>query len=135
MVQIDGSITVEKVFSELGIHYKKLFCRKSVLYLCKIPSTGITFDLRYDENEYVRIWKIINQRILFCVAKKHKYKITNTHYNVIGFEVTDEGDVRLFSEQKVYVNAPGSYRCLTLMIKDYIEMIYYIEAISIGENS
>ena len=115
--------TVDTILNQLGINYRKHPCRNSALYFCKMPVNGLTFDLEYNENGTVQMWRFVGTAPVSKAGMKYEYHTPEYPDSAIGLEVTEEGDVRFYLRQKVNKNDPDRVIFITSMIMDYIRRI------------
>ena len=112
------------VLDRLRIKYRKLPCRDGAFYYCTIPFNGYTFDLQCgDKDNTVRIWRFIGTAPLSKAGRRCEYRNPHYPWAVIGMEVTDEGDVSFYAEQKIEMTDRKSAARIDKMISGYIEMI------------
>ena len=112
------------VLDRLRIKYRKLPWREGAFYYCTIPSNGYTFDLQCeDKDNTVRIWKFIGTAPLSKAGRRCEYRNPHYPWAVIGMEVTDEGDVSFYAEQKIEMTDRKSAARIDKMISGYIDMI------------
>ena len=112
------------VLDRLRIKYRKLPCRDGAFYYCTIPSNGYTFDLQCeDKDNTVRIWRFIGTAPLSKAGRRCEYRNPHYPWAVIGMEVTDEGDVSFYAEQKIEMTDRKSAARIDKMISGYIDMI------------
>lgn len=111
------------VLSRLGIKYRELPCGNGVLYLCRIPANGYTFDMKCDNHGVIRLWRFIGTAPLSKAGSKFEYRNPKQLCSVVGMEVTDEGDVSFYAEQKVDVADVKSFAQIDRMITRYVNMI------------
>ena len=109
--------------SRLGILYRDLPCRNGELYFCTIPSNGITFDLQYSKDGTIRLWRFVSTTTISKAGVRCEYRKQNYPHAVIGIEVTDEGDISLFAEQKIDGDDPRSEARFLKMLHGYTELI------------
>lgn len=113
----------EATFERLGISYKKLPCRKGEFFYCKSPTGDATFNLKYDENGIIRLWRFVATAPISKAGKHCVYRKPDYPYAKIGIEVTDEGDVCFFAEQAIDINDPQKIFRIDKMISGYINLI------------
>lgn len=112
------------VLDRLRIKYRKLPCRDGAFYYCTIPFNGYTFDLQCgDKDNTVRIWRFIGTAPLSKAGRRCEYRNPHYPWAVIGMEVTDEGDVSFYAEQKIEMTDRKSAARIDKMISGYIDMI------------
>lgn len=109
--------------SRLGINYRDFPCRRGEFYFCTIPERKLTFDIQYEENGLIRLWRFIGTAPASKAGKRCEYRAPQYPSAVVGMEVTDEGDVSFYAEQKIDVSDANSAIRIDRMISRYINMI------------
>lgn len=113
----------EAALNRLGITHRDLPCRNGEFYFCTIPSTGTTFDLQCGEDDTIRLWRFVDTTSLSKAGMRCEYRKPSHPHTVIGLEVTDEGDVSLYAEQRIDGNAPQRESRIVRMIEGYTSMV------------
>ena len=114
---------LETELNRLQIKYRKLPTRSGAFYYCKMPTNGYTFDLQCDDQGNIQIWKFIGTAPLSKAGNRYEYRDSKDPCAVVGVEVTDEGDVSFFAEQKMDVASCDSDHRIGSMIRGYINII------------
>lgn len=115
--------TVRAVLSRLGIDYRDFPCRNGEFYFCTIPEKKLNFDIQYEENGLIRLWRFIGTASASKAGKRCEYRASKYPSAVVGMEVTDEGDVSFYAEQKIDVTDAKCAVRIDRMISRYINMI------------
>ena len=111
------------VFNRLGIIYKNLPCGKGEFYFCTIPSTGITFDLSYEEGKYVKLWRIICTNLKSKARQRYEYNRLDYQNSVIGIEVSDDGEVCFYAEQRIIEGDNQLENKIARMIEGFVSIV------------
>ena len=115
--------TLGAALSRLGINYRDFPCRSGEFYFCTIPEKKLTFDIRYEENGLIRLWRFIGTAPASKAGKRCEYRASKYPSAVVGMEVTDEGDVSFYAEQKVDTTDSRSAARIDRMISSYINLL------------
>ena len=112
---------IEAVFDRLEIEYRKLACGDGLLYFCT-PANGVTFDLFVDPEGNVKLWRFVAAVPDAGDAVKCEYRGPGFPWDIIGLEVTGEGEVIMFVTRKVDGTSARCGTDLSCMIASYCEM-------------
>lgn len=115
-------VNAKGTLSRLHIAYRELPCRNGWFYYCKKPD-GVSFDIKIDDHGIIRLWKFIGTAPLSKSGNRCEYRNSQQPCSAVGIEVTDEGDVSFYAEQKVDVIDAKSAARIDRMISCYINMI------------
>ena len=115
-------INAVETLKRLHITYKEFPCRTGGLFLCKKPD-GISFDIKIDDNGFIRLWRFIGKAPLSKSGSRCEYRNPHKPFSVVGMEVTDEGDVSFYAESKLDLTDAKSAVQVDRMISRYINMI------------
>ena len=114
--------TLGGALSRLGINYRDFPCRSGEFYFCTIPEKKLTFDIQYEDNGLIRLWRFIGTAPASKAGKRCEYRASKYPSAVVGMEVTDEGDVSFYAEQKVDITDSRSAVHIDKMISRYINL-------------
>lgn len=114
--------TLGVALSRLGINYRDFPCRSGEFYFCTIPEKKLTFDIQYEDNGLIRLWRFIGTAPASKAGKRCEYRASKYPSAVVGMEVTDEGDVSFYAEQKVDITDSRSAVRIDKMISRYINL-------------
>ena len=89
---------------------------------CTIPEKKLTFDIQYEDNGLIRLWRFIGTAPASKAGKRCEYRASKYPSAVVGMEVTDEGDVSFYAEQKVDITDSRSAVHIDKMISRYINL-------------
>ena len=84
---------------------------------------SIRWGLDIDDHGIIRLWKFIGTAPLSKSGNRCEYRNSQQPCSAVGIEVTDEGDVSFYAEQKVDVTDAKSAARIDRMISRYINMI------------
>lgn len=115
-------VNAKETLNRLHIAYKELPCRNGWFYCCKKPD-GISFDIKIDDQGIIRLWRFIGTAPLSKSGSRCEYRNPQQPYSVVGMEITDEGDVCFYAEQKIDVADVKCASRIDRMISRYINMI------------
>ncbi len=111
-----------EALSRLGIKYRVLPCKSGEFYFCTAPEKKLTFDIQYEENGLLRLWRFIGAAPVSKAGKRWEYRAVKYPSAVVGMKVTDEGDVSFYAEQKVDITDPQSAARIDGMISGYMDL-------------
>lgn len=111
------------ILNRLGISYRGFSCGKGAFFYCKIPTDGYTFDLQYDEDGTIRLWRFVGTAPISKAGKRYECRKPNYPHTAVGIEVTDEGDLSFYAEQKIDPHDSSREECIIRMIEGYVSMI------------
>ena len=114
--------TLGDALRRLGINYREFPCRSGEFYFCTIPEKKLTFDIQYEDNGLIRLWRFIGTAPASKAGKRCEYRASKYPSAVVGMEVTDEGDVSFYAEQKVDITDSRSAVRIDKMISRYINL-------------
>lgn len=114
--------TLGAALSRLGINYRDFPCRSGQFYFCTIPEKKLTFDIRYEDNGLIRLWRFIGIAPVSKAGSRCEYRASKSPHAVVGMEVTDEGDISFYAEQKVDITDSRSAVRIDRMISNYINL-------------
>ena len=112
--------TIELQLLDFGVQYRKL---GEDLYFCMLPN-GITFDLLCGDNDTVQMWRFIDAAPSDKAGTRYVCSKANA---TLGIEVTDEGDVRLFTELQCTPQHNDFSQHFSKMMTGYFDMITQYE--------
>lgn len=115
-------INAKGTLKRLHIAYRELPCRNGWFYCCKNPD-GISFDIKIDNQGMIRLWRFIGTAPLSKSGSRCEYRNPQQPYSVVGMEVTDDGDVSFYAEQKIDATDVKCASRIDRMISRYINMI------------
>lgn len=114
--------TLGAALSRLGIKYRDFPCRSGEFYFCTIPEKKLTFDIQYEDNGLIRLWRFIGTAPASKAGRRCEYCTSKSPHAVVGMEVTDEGDISFYAEQKVDITDSRSAVRIDRMISSYINL-------------
>lgn len=114
--------TLGAALSRLGINYRDFPCRSGEFYFCTIPEKKLTFDIQYEDNGLIRLWRFIGTAPASKAGRRCEYRTSKSPHAVVGMEVTDEGDISFYAEQKVDITDSRSTVRIDRMISSYINL-------------
>ena len=114
--------TLGATLSRLGINYRDFPCRSGEFYFCTIPEKKLTFDIQYENNGLIRLWHFIGTAPASKAGRRCEYRTAKSPHAVVGMEVTDEGDISFYAEQKVDITDSRSAVRINRMISSYINL-------------
>lgn len=123
MRQTVRSKSVEVVLDHLGINYREYPCRNGDLYFCTDPTSGLTFDLKYDEDGTIQLWRFVGVAPVPEATMRCEYCKPGNSHSVIGIEITDEGDISFYAMQTFDKNGPDMNARINKMISGYVKLI------------
>lgn len=115
-------VNAKETLNRLHITYRELPCKNGWFYFCKKPD-GVSFDIKIDNTGIIRLWKFIGTAPLSKSGSRCEYCNPQRPCSVVGMEVTDEGDVSFYAEQKIDINDVKCAARIDRMISRYINMI------------
>lgn len=115
--------TLGTILSRHGINYRDFPCRSGEFYFCTIPEKKLTFDLQYNENGLMRLWRFVGEAPASKAGRRCEYRASQYPYTVVGIEVTDEGDISFYAEQKVDINDSRNIARIDRMISGYVNLL------------
>ena len=118
---------LEVVLDDLEMKHRKLPCRNGALYYCKIPSSSCSFDLQCNENGVIRMWRFVGRTTAAKAGTRYEYRNRADLYTAVGVEVTEEGDISFYAEQRIDVNDSNESAHIRVMIIIYMKMIFEID--------
>lgn len=113
--------TLELTLFDFGVRYRNL---GDDLYFCTLPN-GLTFDLWCNDHGTIRLWRFIDVDPLKKAGTRYIYSKANA---ALGVEITDEGDIKLFTELQYAPHAPDFVQRINKMLAGYIDMITQYES-------
>lgn len=117
------AIIIESIFNQLGISYRAFPVRWGKLYLCKLMNNNLTFNLQFHESGTIKVWRFIDTVPFPKEGAKFEYCKAEEPYVSIGYEVTDDGDISFYTQQKIDLKDNRREERMIKMIKDYSEII------------
>lgn len=114
--------TLGAALNRLGINYRDFPCRSGEFYFCTIPEKKLTFDIQYEDNGLIRLWRFIGTAPASKAGKRCEYRASKSPHAVVGMEVTDEGDISFYAEQKVDITDSRSAVHIDRMISSYTNL-------------
>mgnify|MGYP004536468985 CR=1 FL=1 len=115
-------INAKGTLNRLHIAYRELPCRNGWFYCCKKPD-GISFDIKIDDQGIIRLWRFIGTAPLSKSGCRCEYRNPQQLYSAVGMEVTDEGDITFYAEQKIDATDDKCASRIDRMISCFINMI------------
>lgn len=115
-------VNAKGTLNRLHITYREHPCRNGRFYCCKKPD-GISFDIKIDDQGIIRLWRFIGTASLSKSGSRCEYRNPQHPGSVVGMEVTDEGDVSFYAEQKIDVTDTRCAARIDRMISRYVNMI------------
>ena len=86
------------------------------------PRKKLTFDIQYEGNGLIRLWRFIGTAPASKAGRRCEYRTSKSPHAVVGMEVTDEGDISFYAEQKVDITDSRSAVRIDRMISRYINL-------------
>ena len=111
---------IELALLEFGIRYRKL---GDALYFCILPN-GLTFDLLCSDHGTIQMWRFIDTAPLVKAGTRYVCSKANA---TLGVEVTDEGDVKLFTEFQCIPQSSDFSQSVNKILVGYFDMITQYE--------
>lgn len=110
----------EDALRDLDIPYRRFDFSGGTLYFCGNPPDG-SFNLSLHEGETARLWTFARTGLPPGRAGvKREYPGSR---GVIGFEVTDEDDLNIYSRQSLAGTSPDRWKQLLLQqISDFLSL-------------
>lgn len=94
-MKINYITAINETFIENGIIFREIDYRDGILYFCKTPF-GQMFNLRFGNNQSIKIWSFIGTTSIGRVGTKYEWKNDNDSYPIVGIEITDDGDLSFY---------------------------------------
>lgn len=116
-----------EALDRLGINYRAFPSRDGIFLFCKILSNGLTFDLKYDGNGVLRLWRFVDTIPDLKAGKRCEFQEPNHPHTTIGIEITDEGDVCFYAQQQISNSIPKRSERIHDMVNLYAHLIAYID--------
>ena len=113
--------TIELQLLGFGVRYRKL---GEDLYFCMLPN-GITFDLLCGDNGTVQMWRFIDAAPSEKAGTRYICSKANAS---LGVEITDDGDMKLFTELQCVHQTPGFVQRIEKMMVGFFNMITQYES-------
>lgn len=113
--------TLELILLDYGVRYRNL---GEDLYFCMLPN-GITFDLLCGDNDTVQMWRFIDAAPSDKAGTRY---ICNKANASLGVEITDDGDMKLFTELQCVHQTPGFVQRIKKMMVGFFNMITQYES-------
>lgn len=113
--------TIELQLLDFGVRYRKL---GEDLYFCMLPN-GITFDLLCGDNDTVQMWRFIDAAPSDKAGTRY---ICSKENASLGVEITDDGDMKLFTELQCVYQNPGFVQHIKKMMVGFFNMITQYES-------
>ena len=123
--KINYITTINEIFTYNKISFRKIDFKNGCLYLCT-TSFGLTFNLRLNNNQSIKIWSFIGTISTDKAGNKYEWKKENTSYPVGGIEITREGDLSFYMEDVLKFDEPVDRCKIADLITIYVNMIPYI---------
>lgn len=111
---------IELFLLEFGVRYRKL---GDDLYFCMLPN-GLTFDLLCSDHGNIQMWRFIDTAPLEKAGTRYTCSKANA---TLGVEVTDEGDVKLFTEFQCTSQIEDFSQDVNKILVGYFDMITQYE--------
>jgi hypothetical protein len=113
---------IETTLNSLDIEYRKINIKDGVIYFCFSLNTD-TFNLFAKNDGTIKLWRFVGIAPLEKAITKWEYRRSNNPYMAIGLEITDEGDVDLYAEEFIDMNAPEKDHLIRKLITGYSNII------------
>ena len=113
--------TIELQLLDFGVRYRKL---GEDLYFCMLPN-GLTFDLLCGDNGTVQMWRFIDAAPSEKAGTRYICSKANAS---LGVEITDDGDMKLFTELQCVHQNPGCAQRIKKMMVGFLNMITQYES-------
>lgn len=82
----------------LGIRYRAALLPRGCLCFCTLTG-GLTFNLFMGSDGQVRLWRFVGTATMNSAGTGVAFRRGDTLPVAVGFEVTEEGDIRLYARQ------------------------------------
>ena len=122
MTNTENTSIAEAALYHLGIRYRRICLKDGILFFCSLPNE-LTFDLFMGLDGVIKLWRFVSSVSVSEAGMRCEYRRPDYLDTAIGFEVTDEGDLCLYAEQRVDADNPLRERRIFRMIAGYSEMI------------
>ena len=113
--------TLESILLDFGVRYRNL---GDDLYCCMLPN-GLTFDLICNDHSTIRMWRFIDTAPSEKAGTRYVCSKVNA---TLGVEITDEGDMKLFTELQCAPQTPDFVQRINKMMIGYFKMITQYES-------
>lgn len=113
----------EAALRRLNINFRYFPCRNGRFYFCEPPSGGLSFDLQFNEDSNIKLWRFVGAAHPSKAGKRIEYRKPECPHSAIGLKVTDDGDVCLYAEQLLDPDDFQKEKRIIQMIKGYLELI------------
>lgn len=122
MTNLDNTSIAEAALRRLDIPYRRACLKDGTLYFCSLSGER-TFDIFMGSDGRMKLWRFVSSVPVSEAGMRCEYRRPDHPDTAIGFEVTDEGDLCLYAEQRVDADSPLRERRIFRMIAGYSEMI------------
>lgn len=122
MTNTENASIVETALRHLGIRYRRICLKDGILYFCSLPNE-LTFDLFMGSDGVIKLWRFVSSVPVSKAGMRCEYRRPDHSDTAIGFEITGEGDLCLYAEQKVDTGNLLRKRRIFRMIAGYSEII------------
>ena len=94
-----GSNNVYYFLKKYNIQYRQFALKDDNFLFCTLPN-GLTFDILIKQDE-IKLWRFVGTTSVSKAGIQMEYRSQDIPYTVLGFEVTDEGDICFYAKQKI----------------------------------
>lgn len=115
--------TLGAALNRLGINYREFPHRSGEFYFCTIPENELSFDIQYEEDGMVRLWRFVGTAPLSKAGRRYEYRSPKFPHAAVGVEVTDEGDISYYAERKIDIADSRSATLIDRLIRGYIKLL------------
>lgn len=116
---------VNIALTKLNVKCRKVQLSDGVLLFCTLPN-GLTYDLSVCKDGSIRLWRFVGTTSISKAGTRIEYRNPRCPDAAVGFEVTDEGDICLYAENKIDFDNPHSIKSICKLIEGYSSMIINI---------
>lgn len=113
---------IEVELKRLDVVYRSMNFLNEILLFCALPN-GLTYDLSVCKDGSIRLWRFVGITSISKAGTRIEYRNPQCPDAVVGFEVTDEGDICIYTENKINVDNPHSIKSICKLIEGYSGMI------------
>lgn len=123
MAQTDSMNPAAKALDRLAINFREYPCKTGALYFCTDPATGLTFDMKYEEDGTIHLWRFIGESTVLVSGTRCEYRSPKKPNSAIGIEVTNDGEINFYARQMLDAKNPEGIMQIGRFIRRYVNLI------------
>lgn len=131
MMNTTNTTITQSVLGDLDVKYRKSAFSDGTLYFCTLPNQ-LTFDLFEGKDGSIKLWRFVGAVPISRAGMRCEYHKPDRPDAAIGLEVTGEGDLCFYAQQRIAEDDLRKEARIRRMVNGYIKTVSTMDSDTIA---